>query len=628
MRLLSLCGVWLLSGCFIGKDVYERRLAEFTDDDGDGYHEEDGDCNDLDPAFSPGAVEVCDNQDENCDGIVDNDAVDAPLWYPDADGDGHAALTGEVRSCEPPGEAWLREPSDCDDTDASVVSRIWYRDEDGDGYGIEGVAFSVCEAPEDTSAQAGDCDDQKSWVYPGAVEICLDGVDNDCDGDNDECRWPDTVNLSDYATISPLFEEEQVGFSGVTGDVDGDGAVELLIGANNANISGLGRAGSVSIFDTPLTADKTRDEAETVFTGREEGHYIGSSLALTDLDNDGFADLIVGAGSSTWGEEERFTGEVHVLYGPVTSGGDLDAHTDWSILGSIPGGSFGWRLHNIGDFDGDEIDDFAVGGDSSDSEGFTNNGAAYIITTTGTNTTRAAFVSSLSVVGAGDRYEIGWASCGIDFDGDGRNDFVTTANRAAGSDGEVYLFEHDTTGVLTSDDADETWLGETDTAGGWRADNGGDLDGDGIDDLVVGAFGGGGALYILWGRPDIRGGMLADADVKIRGNTAGRTLTYSLGVVGDINGDGARDLAAGEGIGPPADVVLFYGPFNETGVFTDTEVSDVRFSGGLSEGNYPLIFGTPDISGDGFPDMIISDYLSYEVTDNGGYVYIVEGQGW
>ncbi|MEL6349997.1 MAG: MopE-related protein, partial [Myxococcota bacterium] len=622
------CSVWLLSGCFIGKEVYERRMADFTDDDGDGYHEEDGDCNDLDPAFSPGAVEVCDNRDENCDGIIDNDAVDAPVWYPDADGDGHGAFVGEVRSCEPPEGAWLREPSDCDDTDASVVSRVWYQDDDGDDYGVEEVVFSACDAPENTSAQAGDCDDQNPRVNPGVEEVCLDGVDNDCDGDNDECRWPETVDLSDYITISPMFEEDNLGTSGAVGDLDGDGSIELLIGIEYANVPEVGRAGSLAIFDTPLTEDRTGDEAEIFFTGREEGHHLGSSLALADLDNDGFADLIVGAGTSTWAGEERFTGEVHVLYGPVTSGGDLTARDDWSILGTIPAGRFGRRIKNIGDFDGDEIDDFAVGGERASSNGFNANGSAYVITAASTNTTRAAFASALSVVGTDDGHEIGWALCGIDLDGDGRNDFVTTANQASSGDGEVYLFEHDTTGALTSADADEIWLGEKDTFGGWRADNPGDLNGDGIDDLAVTALDGGGTLYILWGRAGIRGGPLADADVKIRGNTGGRTLSYALGVIGDINADGARDLAVGEGTGPPTDVVLFYGPFNESGVFTDTEAADVRFSGGLSESNYPLIFGTPDISGDGFPDFIVSDYLSDEVTDNGGYVYLVEGQGW
>ncbi|MEL6342899.1 MAG: hypothetical protein AAFV53_07180, partial [Myxococcota bacterium] len=172
------------------------------------------------------------------------------------------------------------------------------------------------------------------------------------------------------------------------------------------------------------------------------------------------------------------------------------------------------------------------------------------------------------------------------------------------------------------------WQGERGTFGGWQMDNGGDLNGDGVEDLVATSLDKGGTIYIIWGHAGIRGGQLADADIKIRGNTSGRTLSYSLGIIGDINQDGADDMAVGEGTGPPTDIVLFYGPFDESGTFTDTEMADVRFNGGRSESNYTTIFGTPDISGDGFPDFVVGTYLSDEVIKDGGHVYIVEGQGW
>ncbi len=121
------------------------------DQDGDGYSLLDGDCDDDNPLVSPGAEEVCDQQDNDCSGVVD----DLPSTS----------------------------------TDPQAVSV--YLDQDNDGYGgrtAKDYLGKVCEGadlPRYQTTDFTDCDDEDRSIHPGATELC-DGVDNDCDRTIDE----------------------------------------------------------------------------------------------------------------------------------------------------------------------------------------------------------------------------------------------------------------------------------------------------------------------------------------------------------------------------------------------------------------------------------------------------------
>ncbi len=159
-----------------------------ADADGDGTSSCDGDCDDADPDNLPGNTEICDHQDNDCDGLIDADdasVVGLTLFYGDADGDtyGDAAIT-HLRCFVEPGTA--ESGDDCDDGDADTYPGAPELcdglDNDCDGSpaadedDADGDGFRSC---------GGDCDDGDASAYPGAAEVC-DGIpDNDCDGVDD-----------------------------------------------------------------------------------------------------------------------------------------------------------------------------------------------------------------------------------------------------------------------------------------------------------------------------------------------------------------------------------------------------------------------------------------------------------
>ncbi|MCB9674251.1 MAG: putative metal-binding motif-containing protein [Alphaproteobacteria bacterium] len=189
------------------------------DDDGDGSFVCDGDCDDTWSLVYPGAPELCDQVDNDCNGMVDEN-LPLTTYYVDLDFDGWGDVNGAtLDACGP--FFGYGPPGDCDDTDWSIspwqsedcdpnvdrncdgdptldaYDQVPYRpDADGDGYGPD-PELLTCVVPPDAATQSGvDCDDAESTAYPGAPEGC-DGIDNDCDGlvDDDD---PDVLATTTY----------------------------------------------------------------------------------------------------------------------------------------------------------------------------------------------------------------------------------------------------------------------------------------------------------------------------------------------------------------------------------------------------------------------------------------------
>lgn len=195
----------------------------FIDADGDGFGDSSnriegcilqegistigGDCDDSNPSISPLANEICDEIDNNCDGVIDEGVTNT--YYLDFDTDGFGDSANSMEACSAPAN-YVDNQEDCEDTntqihpqaleqcdtydndcdgtideDGAIGSVVWYEDADEDGYGDFNSTVYACSQPSGYTNDATDCDDNNSVHSPAAPEIC-NGVDDDCDGEVDE----------------------------------------------------------------------------------------------------------------------------------------------------------------------------------------------------------------------------------------------------------------------------------------------------------------------------------------------------------------------------------------------------------------------------------------------------------
>ena len=264
-------------------DSFEN-TAFYLDTDADGYGDESkekvvkesctapagysvfgGDCDDVNDQIKPGAAELCDDVDQDCDGDDrDADSTDAGSWYLDGDGDGYGLAGSTTEACDlPDGYAALSD--DCDDGDAAVnpgadeicdpddvdedcdgraddddldgflesSGETLHPDADGDGYGAMAASSAIvsCDPVAGYVSDATDCDDGRASVNTDGVEVCDDeSVDEDCDGlanaddsSSDAGTWYADGDGDGYgAEDSVRACDEPDGYIATSGDCDDD----------------------------------------------------------------------------------------------------------------------------------------------------------------------------------------------------------------------------------------------------------------------------------------------------------------------------------------------------------------------------------------------------------------------
>ncbi|MBN1334721.1 MAG: putative metal-binding motif-containing protein, partial [Deltaproteobacteria bacterium] len=220
------------------------------DIDDDGYIAEEyggDDCDDGDPSIHPGADEVCDGKDNDCDKLVD-----------DAD----------------------------DSLDLSTTS-TWYADADGDGYGRPEDSTQACARPEGYVADDTDCDDTNPSYHPGGLDWLNNDIDEDCGGADATEAWD--LEDAPYSVVGRI-AREFLGYGMTTCDLDGDEYDDLIVTAPDGNDF----HGEIGVFygsnSSSWSTGMAITDADVYITDR--GYLIGDVVACTDVDGDGHLDLV------------------------------------------------------------------------------------------------------------------------------------------------------------------------------------------------------------------------------------------------------------------------------------------------------------------------------------------------
>jgi hypothetical protein len=476
-------------------------------------------------------------------------------------------------------------------------------------------------------------------VVLGGEELC-DGVDNDGDGlvdeDIDACGLLGTIDLSTADARWTGEASDSYGGRVVAsaGDVDGDGYDDLLVGANLHD--GVGAdSGAAYLIYGPVTGDESLADADAIFDGEAAGDWAGRAVASAgDVDDDGYDDILISAILNDEGGNNA--GATYLFYGPVYGRMSLAA-ADAKLIGEASGDYSGRSVDSAGDANGDGYDDILIGAHLNDA-GATSAGATYLVHGPVYGDVDLANADARFIgEAAGDHVGRPMSSAG-DVNADGIQDFLIGAHFEASvgyRSGAVYLLYGPMSGDIDLSTAHTKFVGEAegDMAGSWVA-AAGDVDGDGFDDILIGADGESsagaeaGAAYLLYG-PFGPGtfGLGAAADVKLTGEAAGDHAGWSVAGAGDVDNDGYDDILVGaylqDGGGTDSGAgYLLYGPIDGDLSLGDADVKFVGESAGDSAGCFVSSAGDQD--GDGYDDIAIG---AFGVSNDTGAAYVIYGMG-
>ncbi len=543
---------------------------------------------------------------------------DAPLGCGDAD-------SGDLDDEDGDG---VPASEDCDDGDPEVGGpQTYYVDSDDDGWGDAENPVEACEQPDDAVPESGDCDDTSDAASPDiAEEICDDGLDNNCNGSQDDCIWSgDTTTGKAQAylwTDTPASYSSEVHPLLVHDDLSGDGIPEIVLGQLYA-YDGKGGYGAAYVFEGDSTGELEASQAYAVYTG-EVTDFVGVSLAAGDLNGDGQADLVTGV-SGYSSEVASNCGAAAVFLGPLAAGGGALSSADYLLIGPAAEAQTGHSVA-IGDVTGDGLSVIsgAVLAGSADQ------GSVYVLPAGTTEdlslSDAAAQITPTSSIRLGSALTAG------DLDGDGIDELLIATTYANDYAGAVYVFQGPVTGTLTTDDAVvDRSSRETSAYFGDVLDLVGDVDGDGTDDLAIGAYKSDGEVANS-GELQLFTSILTqkEATATLVGNA--QVTGVGSGVDGyDFDTDGHADLVVGAWQDSSVDgenagsARLFYGPI--TGTVQQVDAA-AKFRPVASGGYLGRLVGAADVDSNGTGDVVVGSHYSPHQGSVGTGAWVFGGPGY
>ena len=433
------------------------------------------------------------------------------------------------------------------------------------------------------------------------------------------------------------------------GDVNGDGYDDILIGANGPSYYGnqIGQTFLILGKATGWAMDTYLSTSDASFLGEEKFDYFGHSVAgAGDVNGDGYDDILIGAHGNDDGGSG--TGQTYLILGKA-SGWSMDTDlsgVDASFWGENEMDNSGWSVAGAGDVNGDGYDDILIGALWNDDGGY-KAGQTYLILGkpsgwvmhTDLSLSDASFWGENQDDCSGHR-----VTGGGDVNGDGYDDILIGArwNDESSTDaGRTYLILGKATGWSMDTNlsvSDASFWGEEsyDYSGGSIA-CAGDVNGDGYDDILIGADGNDdsgrdtGQIYLIFGKASgwSMDTNLSVSDASFLGEKKDDNSGYSVAGGGDVNGDGYDDILIGaryndESGTNAGQTYLILGKASGWSMGTSLSASDSSFWGeGPYNGSGNSVAGVKDVNGDGYDDILVGAVGNDDGGDNAGQTYLI-----
>jgi glycosylphosphatidylinositol phospholipase D len=429
---------------------------------------------------------------------------------------------------------------------------------------IGAPASALAQQIIDLATDAGVVLQGAGYSVSGAGDVNGDGIDDLIIGAGgtsfvvfgSDQGLPATIDLATDADV--VIQGAGDAVSGA-GDVNGDGIDDLIMGSPFTGAGGTSFVVFGSDQGFPATIDLATDADLTIQGAVSSASPDSSGFSVSgagDVNGDGIDDLIIGAP----GAGEYDVGASYVISGsdqglPATI--DLASDADVTIKGAAAFDRSGYSVSGAGDVNGDGIDDLIIGAPFAYYNDMEYNGASYVVFGSDQGlpaTIDLASDADLTIHGYLHQDGISVSGAG-DVNGDGIDDLIIGTRYAfLTADVSYVIFGSDQGFPATihlASGADLTIQGNADQAG--RSVSGaGDVNGDGIDDLLIGAPyadpNGRGASYVVFGTDQgfpATIDLATDADLIIQGATEYDSAGFSVSGAGDVNGDGIDDLIIG-----------------------------------------------------------------------------------